>query len=403
MTKPTLFICKLGTLIDPESVAHKHLEPIAFAQLVHNLFDKVVIACKDSLASHTLLNNIEFTNSNKWCIATQHAKPEDCVLLWQDCLEWFDKSKQPQVAAQLALQLHSWNVTKARRFALTTDLRYRFNDKQSQLIESLFNVAIANPDNVIELSQAKLVYDDGIFKQQVYLPLQINAAVLPMKLSCPEEHAFVNSHLHRISNIIDTWRRVNVDKHAEKCYRLCFSSAGMNGLDDYRFEIMYKALLKFNKRLQDHFVTDCCNFITTHVDARMSDILLHDADIKAKLDITWQVPYEDMNKQLNKSSAQLIAGDALYDNHQLVTNKWIEGCLAETVNLVVGKFDITCINHKMTCFVDIDKFDDKAWYRIVNYYAYDNWARQQLVEYQWSLFEHWCSECFASLHEVFKC
>ena len=402
MKQSTLFICKLGTLIDPSSTAHKHLEPIAFAMLVHNLFDKVVIACKDGLVERQRLNNIEFANSNTWCIATQHAKSEDCVLLWQDCLEWFDKSKQPQVAAKLALQLYSWNVSKARRFALTTDLRYRFNDKQSHLIDELFNIAIAKSNEVVELSQAKLAYVDGIFKQQVHLPLQINAAVLPMNLQCPDATTPIANITKQIDAAIDTWRRCSIRKDAPKLYRLCFSSAGMNGLDDFRFNIMYKALLQFNRQLQDCYVPECCNFITTHVDARMSDLLLHDASIKAKLDITWQVPYDLMRTQLGKSTAQLIAGDALYDAHQLVTNKWVEGCLAETANLVVGKFDIAKFD-KLPCFVDIDKFDSNEWYRTINYINYDNYVRQTIVDNQWVLFASWCSKCFIGLQTLFKC
>ena len=187
----------------------------------------------------------------------------------------------------------------------------------------------------------------------------------------------------------------------DKTYRLCFSSAGIKGLDKHRFDIMHKCLLEYNKKLQDNFSSDCCNFITTHVDAELSQLLLKDSSIKSRLDISWQVPYEQMFEQLSKSCCQLIAGDNLYDSHHLLSNKWVEGCLAGTVNLVVGTWDPMPIKlHKV--FFDSDSVNGKLWYNTVNYFAYSEFAAKQIVELQWKQFKDWCTTYFVELQKCFS-
>lgn len=406
----TLYIQKLATLIDENSTAHKHLEPIAFAYAMQHEFDRIVIASNHATKRVKNIANIEIVGDVEFMIALQHATFNDAALLWQDCLDWLNPVSDE--ATKLSALLVNWNNTNARRFALTTDLRYGFTNAQIDKIATIFGVKLSNCAKVTEIIQSQVRYQ-SVFEKQFYVPLQINAAVLPMQLRL---HG-MSTMKQDIQKCIEAWKLNNVESLKQiKRYHLCFSSAGMNGLDKHRYDIVYKYMLQYNAVMHKQNIATPCNFITTHIDKRLSELTLQDSTIKAPLTFTWQVPYEKMHDQLSQSCCQLIAGDALYDNHRLVTNKFVEGILAETCNVVVGTHDIVndwlrSVQYNadmhdtgLKSFLHTNDANTSVqwWHLMLGQFVWSANNRKMQVAMQWHMFEDWSITFFNRLHQVFE-
>lgn len=345
-----LFILKFDTCVRSDIQHLKHTEPIAFAGFVQTMFDAVYVfgdpENKYAILDELVHDKVHIINSiYAWQDMLKCAKSEDCSIFWQGSKAALEHCSEFQQDV-LWNAFKAWCLSNARKFTLTTDLRFDF-DKECTLTKRLHNYKEyleSQKDNITHLCQHKnLKYAWLDESQCVFAPLQIIVAVNALKLQYIKEPRLLKRQA-TIQNAIEA--HVSSFADIKQQYACCASCAGFTYLDEYRRSVIEQFVIHMR---------DTC-LITSYLD---DTILSAIKSAAPNFTLKYKVAYDAMPRVMSMSAYNLVVGDSLYVQAGLLPNRWVEGVLANCCNILVDYKPITL-------FADIIGFDDYATFATLN-------------------------------------
>lgn len=320
----TLFILKFDTCVSPRIQHLKHTEPLMLAQWLCKKFESIYIfgdPTSNDEPIYTLPGRSRVfivNDSALWSSLLSNASYEDCrIILWQGSTNALMHCTIGQRDA-LCKAFDSFVKTNAKKFTLTTDLRFDFdkelvrtlNVPQFAHYSDAFNSVKSTITHICQNKHTHLSYIGA--KEYVHAPLQVIAAIQQLRLM----YAATDIQVSQIE-------KVTTSNVATKQHVTCASCAGFTYLDQYRRDVIRKYVLDTNDSL----------LITSYFD----DTIL--AALKCakgnNVSIQYKVPYYIMSAMMSSAKYNIVVGDQLYVKALLLPNRWVEGVLASCNNVLI--------------------------------------------------------------------